>query len=75
MKVTFEFDTSSENFDKYELERHYQCNDLADCIARITDQLRNWIKWDERESIPTDEIHKKIWDIIEESVSMERLGF
>lgn len=27
MKVTFEFDTSSENFDKYELERHYQWKD------------------------------------------------
>lgn len=75
MKVTFEFDTSSENFDKYELERHYQCNDLAYCIFRITDQVTKWIKWDERESIPIDEIREKIWDIIEQSICVERLGF
>lgn len=75
MKVKFEFDTESENFDMQELERHYQADKMAYCLSRITDQLRNWIKWDGRETIPVDEVHEKIWDIIQEEVNMERLGY
>ena len=75
MKVTFEFNTESEFFDGHELECHYQASKMAYCLYKITDQIRNWYKWDDRESIPVDEIHKKLWDIIEEEVNMERLGY
>lgn len=75
MKVTFEFDTESENFDGCELERHYQANNMALCLHEITNQMRSWYKYDERETIPVDEIHQKIWDIIQENVNMEKLGY
>ena len=58
MKVTFEFDTESETFDNCELKRHYRANDMAICLSRITDKLRSWYKYDERGSIPIDEIHE-----------------
>lgn len=75
MKVTFEFDTESENFDNCELERHYQADKMAYCLSGIIHQLRVWYKYDERENIPVDEIHQKIWDIIQENVNMEKLGY
>lgn len=75
MKVKFEFDTESEFFDRYELQRHIYADKMAYCLSRITDQLRNWYKWDERESIPVDEIHEKLWDIIQEEISMEEIGY
>lgn len=75
MKVKFEFDTQSEFFDKCELQRHMQADKMAYCLSKIADQIRNWYKWDERENIPVDEIHEKLWDIIQEEVSMEDLGY
>lgn len=75
MKVTFQFDTESENFDNYELERHYQADNMAYCLNEITNQIRSWYKYDERENIPVDEIHTKIWDIIQQEVNMEKLGY
>lgn len=75
MKVNFEFDTESENFDNCELERHYQANNMTLCLHEITNQIRSWYDYDERETIPVDEIHQKIWDIIQDHVNMERLGY
>lgn len=34
MKVTFEFDTESENFNSIELERHKQADDMAKALSR-----------------------------------------
>ena len=75
MKVTFEFDTESETFDNYELKRHYKANDMAMCLYEITNKLRGWYKYDERGSIPIDEVHKEIWEIIEDHVNLEELGY
>lgn len=74
MKVTFEFETNDENCDLHELARHYYANDMAVCLNAITNQLRNWEKYDERSTIPTDEVFDKIWDIIQDNVDMERIG-
>lgn len=73
MLVKFEFDTQSENFDQTELSRHYKANDMAMCLYEITNKLRKWHKYDDREVIPADEIHKKIWEIIEEYVILDEL--
>lgn len=76
MKVTFEFDTDSEIFDKYELEAHYRATDMAYILNEITEKIRSWVKWDEREAIPKDLIFETIWDIIQDNgISMEKLGY
>ncbi len=64
MKVTFEFDTLDENFIPSELERMKNVDKMASVLYDITNQLRSWDKYDERNSIPKDEICDKIWDII-----------
>lgn len=75
MKVIFEFDTESEHFDSCELERHYQANHMAYCLSRISDKLRSWSKWEERETLPIEEVCDSIFDIITEEVDLERLGY
>lgn len=75
MKVIFEFDTDSENFDNTELEAHYQSRSMAMCLNEIQNKLRGWYKYDERGLIPVDEICDSINDIILENVNMERLGY
>lgn len=75
MIVTFQFDTDNENFDNTELEAHYQAKKMAYCLSEIENKLRNWYKYDKRLAIPTDEIREEILDIIQEHVSMERLGY
>ena len=46
MKVIFEFDTDSENFDNTELEAYKQAPHLVRALADICDKLRSWDKWD-----------------------------
>ena len=75
MKVKFEFDTESENFDRTELEQHMQASRMAYCISRISDQIRSWYKWENRESIPIDEITDTLREIINDEVDLERLGY
>lgn len=73
MKVIFEFDTCSENFDNSELERVKNADKMAHTLFEITNQLRSWYKYDDRESIPTDEIYDKIWDIINSEINIDNL--
>ena len=75
MKVIFEFDTSSENFDIYELECHKQAENLAACLNEISNKVRGWYKYDNRELIPVEEIKEQIDKIILEHVSLEKLGY
>lgn len=75
MKVTFEFDTDAETFDRTQLECYYQAENMASCINEITNKLRSWEKYDERNEIPKDEIHTEIWEIINENINLEKLGY
>ena len=75
MKLTFEFDTSSENFDIYELERHEQAENLAVCLYGISNKVKGWYKYDNREAIPPEEIKEQIDKIIIEYVRLDRLGY
>lgn len=75
MKITFSFDTDDENFDRTEYQRHAQADDMAYCLSQITDKLRSWYKYDERGEIPISEVYDEMWDIINENINMERLGY
>ena len=35
MKVIFEFDTDSENFDKFQLQSHYQAEKMTLCLLEL----------------------------------------
>lgn len=56
MKITYEFDTMSENFDRYEYRRISKALDMALALYDIDSKIRGWIKYDERDTIPIDEI-------------------
>lgn len=76
MKTKFEFDTGSENFDFSEYEIYKNAPALARCLGDITNQLRQWDKYDERELIPTEEIRDEICDIIQDNnINMADLGY
>lgn len=51
MKVIFEFDTESEDFNSIELERHKQADDMAKALGEILKKARSWDKYDERSAI------------------------
>ena len=68
MKVIFEFDANNEDFDKFKFERIKRADEMAQTLISIVEQLRTWNNNNkERPSIPTKEIHEKIWDIIQKN--------
>ncbi len=75
MKVIFEFDTDNENFSNYQLQAHYQAEDMVYCLSEILKQLREWYSYDSRGSIPTEEIDDKIKEIICTNINMEKMGY
>ena len=75
MKITYEFDTDKEGFDYTELYRVEQADDMAYSISLITDKIRSWYKYDDRNEIPVEEIHDAIYDILNEHLNLEKLGY
>ena len=75
MKITFEFDTDSEDFDYSELERYKCVNDMAFCLNQIADKVRYWYNKDDRKTISTDEIGDTIFEIINDNVNMGKIGY
>jgi hypothetical protein len=73
MKVTFELDTNDENFDQFELNRLNHATDMALCLYKITNKLRDWHKYDARDLIPTEEIYEVLWNIINEHINLEKI--
>lgn len=76
MKVIYEFDTMSDNFDYHEYQVYKQAQDTAKALSEIFDKLRHYEKWDERESIPKDELRETMVEILNENnVSLEKMGY
>ena len=74
MKVIFEFDTDSENFDKFQLQSHYQAEKMTLCLLEIFKQIREWDKYDSRSEIPAGEVRDTLTNIIYEYIHPENLG-
>lgn len=70
MKITYEFDTDSENWqdDNYTRERYEASFDMLMALSDIKDQLRKWNKYDPRESIPISEVFNTLSEIIDTRV-------
>lgn len=75
MKITYEFNTDTEGCDLTELHCIQHAEDLAHCVYEIQNKIRGWYKYDERSSIPVEEIQEEIYSIINEHVDMEKLGY
>lgn len=75
LKITYEFDTDKESCDFTELHCIQHAEDLARCIYEIQNKIRHWYKYDERTSIPVEEIQEELYEIINEHVNMEKLGY
>ena len=75
MKINFEFDTDSENFDYIELERYKQVDNMAICLGEIADKVRYWYNKEIRNEIPTEEIGDTIFKIINEHINLEKIGY
>ena len=75
MKITIEFDTESENFEYAELEMYKQARDMLMCLDAIREQLRTWENGDDRAVIPIDEVSDKIFEIMQDHVNLEKMGY
>ena len=71
MKVIYEFDTDSDNFDNSKLKIFQQSREMAYTIKEIYNQVRQWKKYDERDAIPADEIFDAIVGIINENTDID----
>lgn len=74
MKVIFEFDTESGNFNPIELERYKLVDNMAKALGEILEKVRSWDKYDERTVIPTDEIRKELNEIVCQYVNIAEIG-
>lgn len=76
MKITFEFDTLSENFEYAELYAVQDAQMLVHTISKILDLARYYEKYDNRSSIPAEEVVDKIRDtILDCGIITERYGY
>lgn len=64
MKVTYELDT--ENDDRTSFERLNKSLEMALALEKFSNRIRNWRKYDERESIPVEEISNEFYETLEE---------
>ena len=63
MKITYEFDTQSENYDRTEQARVEQSFNMMIALSRIQDRLRDWLKWD---SYPVINEYTEYWNDLNE---------
>ena len=48
---------------------------MVTALYEISNKLREWEKYDDREAIPASEIRETIMRIINEHVNLEKLGY
>lgn len=73
MKVTYEFDTDSENFNSCEFEQYKSANDMAAALWELQEAIRTWYKYDPSDLTP-DALHDTFYDILSKNnINLERL--
>lgn len=70
MKITYEFDTDSPNWDSesYTRNQYEHSFQMLMALSKILDKTREWYKYDTREAIPIEEIRDTIDGIINQQV-------
>lgn len=75
MKITYEFNTLSEDFEYAELHAVQDAQMLVHALSKVLDLARHYEKYDNRESIPVDELVDRIREVVCDNVTMERYGY
>ena len=75
IKITYEFDTDSENFDLMKLRAFQQSEEIAYALSEVIKQARKWDKSDPWAEIPAGEVYDTITDIVARYVDMEKIGY
>ena len=75
MKITFEFDTDSENYSRDEYERMLKADDMCDCLWDIAQQVRGWYNHSESyEKLTEDSLSEFFWETMKEhGINLDRL--
>lgn len=63
MKVTYEFDTASEDYDYQEHEMYKQALNMAMALNKIFETWRSWVKYD---AYPMINEYTEYWDDLDE---------
>lgn len=72
MKITYEFNTLSEDFIPLELYKIQKADDMAACLDAITSRITYW--WENADTIDTNILHKEIFNIVEShEIHLDRL--
>ena len=75
MKITFEFDTDSEHYQRDEYERILKADDMYDCLWNLSQRIRGWCNYPERyEKLTEDSLSEFFWNTMDEhGINLERL--
>ncbi len=75
MKITFEFDTDSEHYQRDEYERMLKADDMCDCLWDLSQRIRGWGKYPERyERLTEDSLSEFFWQTMDEhGINLDRL--
>ena len=75
MKITFEFDTDSENYSRDEYERMLKADDMCDCLWDIAHRIRGWYNHPESyEKLTEDSLSEFFWKTMDEhGINLDRL--
>lgn len=75
MKITYEFNTNADDFEYAELHAVEDAQTLVHIASKVLDLARYYEKYDNRESIPVDELVDRLRDLVCDNVRMERYGY
>ena len=67
MKITYEFDTDKDSFERAEFETYKQSEQMRDALFDLSEKVRFWYKRDERTEIPKEEIYNVFFDILKDN--------
>lgn len=75
MKITLEFDTDSEHFQRDEYERVLKADDMAAFIWDMMIAVKGWYNHPERyEALTEDSLSEKFWSLMRQhDIDIERL--
>lgn len=68
MKITYEFDTCAENFERDELLRVQKADNMASALWDLSNMVRGWYRYPESAGeLNADTLNEKFCDILEKN--------
>lgn len=66
MKVRYEFDTESKNYNPHDLWLVQNAGKMWLALCELREQFRQWAKYREDAKIDTEEVYEKFFEIVNE---------